>query len=367
MIFQTGIDLGSSGTKRVTLLVFPLFSYYRLLSSSSSRGRKIYLIPSHRVLLRYLPKEITRPEEARSYLQEEILSLLKDREVLWKLWWEEGRARVLVAEPEGKLEKGAFWDAEPVALARAFLATGLKNGELVDFGRRKVTLVRIRKGRLAGFQCFLNGHRELDFEDSSGPFVLSGGGSLSPEVEKFFAGKEIKRVSAVSPEKVSAFGAALWGVFGRDLPAFHSYFLEVDPEKVRRLSVALLAGLAFSSLLWGGLKFWVPKMHRELKAGERALFSKYYPGTPVVAPLKQLKTMIEEARRPDFQTLLKEALEGLPKETKIIDLTFEEGVLKIKVEIPEDKAGELPGRLSAVKKIPGGTEIVTLEFDGEGS
>ncbi|OAQ19886.1 hypothetical protein [Thermosulfurimonas dismutans] len=367
MIFQTGIDQGASGTKRVTLLVFPWLSYYRFVSSSSSRGRKIYLISSHRVLLRNLPEEITYPEEARSYLEEEILSLLKGREILWKLWWEKGRARVLVAEPEGKLEKGAFWDAEPVALARAFLATGLKNGEIVDFGRRKVTLVRVREGRLSGFRCFLNGHLELDFEDSSGPFVLSGGGSLSPEVEKFFAGRETKRVPAVSPEKVSAFGAALWGVLGCDLPAFHSYFLEVDPEKVRRISRAMLAGLVLSFLLWGGLRLWVPRMHRELKAQERVLFRKYYPGTPVVAPLKQLRAMIEEAKRPDFQSLLKEALEGLPKESKIMALTFEEGKLKIKTEIPEEKAGELPGRLTEVKKIPGGTEIVTLEFDGEKS
>ncbi len=300
MIFQTGIDQGASGTKRVTLLVFPLFSYYRLISFSSSRGRKIHLIPSHRVLLRNLPEEITRMEEAERYTKEEILSLLKGRDILWKLWWEGGKARVLVAEPEGKLKKGAFWDAEPVALARAFLTTGLKSGEIVDFGRRKVTLVRIRGGRLSGFRCLLNGHREFDLGDSSGPVLVSGGGSLSPEVEKFLTGREIKRISAVSPEKVSAFGAALWGVLGRDLPAFHSYFLELDPEKVRRLSRAMLAGLVLSSLIWGGLKFWVPRMHRELKARERALFRKYYPGTPAVAPLKQLKAMIEEAKRPDF-------------------------------------------------------------------
>ncbi len=48
-------------------------------------------------------------------------------------------------------------------------------------------------------------------------------------------------------------------------------------------------------------------------------------------------------------------------------LTFEEGKLRIKAEVPENKAGELPGRLSEVKKIPGGTEIVILEFGGEGS
>ncbi|HFC98618.1 MAG TPA: hypothetical protein ENJ40_09240 [Thermosulfurimonas dismutans] len=365
MIIQTGIDQGASGTKRVTLLVFPLLSYYRILASSP-RGRKIYLIPSHRVLLRNLPQEITRPEEAENYLQEEILSFLKERDILWKLWWEEGRARVLVAEPEGRLEKGAFWDAEPVALVRAFLTTGLRNGTLVDFGRRKVTLVRVREGKLAGFRCFLNGYRGLEGEDSSGPLVVSGGGSLSPEVEGFLAGKEIKRVPAVPPEKVSAFGAALWGVLGRNLPTFHSYFLEIEPEKVRRISGTLLVGLVLSSLLWGGLKFWVPMIHRELKARERALFRKYYPGTPVVAPLKQLKAMIEEAKRPDFQSLLKQALEGLPKEARIMVLTFEEGKLRIKAEIPEKKAGDLPGRLSEVKKIPGGTEIVTLEFGGEG-
>ncbi len=366
MIFQTGIDQGASGTKRVTLLVFPFLSYYRVLSSSP-RGRRIYLIPSHRVLLRNLPPEITRPEEAERYLQEEILSFLKDRHILWKLWWEEGRARVLVAEPEERLEKGVFWDAEPVALVRAFLTTGLRNGTIVDFGRRKVTLVRVREGRLAGFRCFLNGQREFEEGDSSGPLVVSGGGSLSPEVEKFFTGREIKRVPAVPPEKVSAFGAALWGVLGRNLPTFHSYFLEIEPEKARRISGILLTGLILSSLLWGGLKFWVPVIHRQLKARERALFHKYYPGTPVVAPLKQLRVLVEEAREPGFQSLLKQALEGLPKEARIMALTFEEGRLRIKAEIPEEKAGELPGRLCEVKKLPGGTEIVTLEFGGEGS
>ena len=364
MIFQTGIDQGASGIKRVTLLVFPLLSYYRLLSSSP-RGRKIYLIPSHRVLLKNLPPEITRQEEAESYLREEILSLLKDRNILWKLWWEEGRARVLVAEPEGELEKGAFWEAEPVALTRAFLSTGLTDGAIVDFGLRKVTLVRVRGGRLASCRCFLNGQREFDFGEVPSPLVLSGGGSLSPEVEKLFAGKEIKRIPEVSPEKVSAFGAALFGILGRDLPAFQSYFLEIDPEKARKITGLLLAGLVFSSLIWGSLKFWVPVLHRELKARERALFHRYYPGTPVVAPLKQLKALIEEARKPQFQHLFKEALEGLPQGTKILSLTFEEGKLKIKVEIPEEKTRELPGKLAAIKKIPGGTEIATLEFGGE--
>ncbi len=366
MFFQTGIDRGASGTKRVTLLVFPFSSYYRVLSSSP-RGRKIYLIPSHRVLLRTLPREITRPREAETYFREEILSLLKDREVLWHLWWEEGRARVLVAEPEGKLEKGAFWDAEPVALGRAFLSTGLESGILVDFGQRKVTLVKIEQGRLAGFRCFLGEVPESEWRGVAGPFVLSGGGSLSTEVQNLFAGKNPTRVSAVPPEKVSAFGAALWGVIGRDLPSFQAYLPELDPERVRRLSGILLTGLLLSFLLWGGLKFWVPAIHRELKACQKALFLQRYPGVPAVAPLRQVKTMIEEARRPNFQVLLSRALEGLPAGTKILSLVFEEGRLRIKVEVPEGRAGNLPGRLIEIKKIPGNTEIVTLEFDGESS
>ena len=369
MFFQTGIDKGSSGIKKVTLFVLPFVSYYRIVSPFFS-GKQIYVIPSHQVLLKTLPKEITNIEEAKKYVKEEILSFIKGREVLWKIWWEKDRAKVLLAEPEGKIKKGFFWDAEPIALARAFLTTGLENGTILDFGQTKTTLVSIKNRHIQSFRCFLNGLEEFDkkfdLETYQGPFVLSGGNSLSPKIREYFKEKEVKRIKGVSPEKVSAFGAALWGVIGRHFPSFYSYF-GIDSKKAIQIEKLLLGGIALCSVCWLGLKLGVPKLQQKIILQEKALFKQYYPEIPPVSPLKQVKIMIKEYSSPKFEHLLKNALENLPSQARILEIIFKDNVLKLKLELPEDKAKNLPGKLSEMKKLPGGSVIIVLEFNHEKS
>jgi hypothetical protein len=361
VFFQTGIDQAATGIKKVSILAFPFFSFYRIVKEKQ-RGRKIYLVPSHRVLIRNLPSEIKEEKEARKYLEEEILSFLKGRTILWKIWWEKEKGRVLLAEPEGELKKNTIWDAEPVALARAFLSLGFKEGEVWDFGKRKITQVKIEKGCILDFKAFFE---EIPSEASipAGlPVLLSGGRSYSKEVLELFKEAEVKRIPFISAEKVSAFGAALWGVVGKELPSLSSTFAEYDPKTLTKFSIALSISLGFTLLAWGGIKLGTPLITKKLKLKQKEIFKQVYPNTPVVSPLTQIKIMIKEFETPGFYDFFAKILKSLPKEAKLLSIDYDGISFKVKVEAKEEVAKDLPGKISSVKKLPGGSEIIELEL-----
>ncbi len=364
MFFQTGIDSGTTGVKKVCVFASPILSFYRL-AGEKERGKRIYVIPSHRVLLKKLPQEIKDTSLARKYVESEVLSLLKGRSIIWKLWCEEDGWRVLLAEPEGKLPRGALWDAEPVALTRAFLTTGLKEGEVWDFGEKKTTRVIIKKGRLSFFQVFFETFPQDASPEKDSWILLSGGKSKKKEVLEFFKNTSLKHIEKVPPEKISAFGAALWGVVGRTLPAFHSSLWELSPETIKKLSIFLLTSLALTTLSWGSIKFLTPKIKKKLQIKEREIFKEVYHQTPVVSPLLQVKTMIEEEKKTNFYTLLKKALSSIPKQAKLFSINYDGINLSVKIEVSEELSKEISGNVSSVKKLPGGTEILELIFSRE--
>ncbi len=361
MFFQTGIDRGSTGTKKICILAFPPFSYYRLVGESE-KGKHIYVIPSHRVLLKSLPKDLKDTASARKYIEEEFLSLLKGREVLWKIWWNEGSFKALFAEPEGRLPKGAFWDAEPVALTRAFLSLGLKDGEVWDFGKKKITQVEIKKGRLHFFRVFWEIPKDVVSSEKKIPVLLCGGGSQTEEVIKLFKEIKLYRIKNVSPEKVTAFGAALWGVLGRGLPVFHSSTWEIPPQTAKKLSTTLIFSIVLMCSVWSSFKFLTPKMIQKFQIKEKKIFKKFYPNTPVVSPLTQVEAMVETIEHLEFYKILKDLLSKLPKNVKIYSLNYDGVKIKIKIEVQENDLKSLPGQITSVKKLPGGTEIVEIVF-----
>ncbi len=364
MFFQTGIDFGTSSTKKISVFTVPFTSFY-YLTGETEKGRKIYLIPSHKVLLKRLPKDVKDGVSAKRYLDSEILPILKEKKVIWKLWNEEGMWRVIIAEQPRKLPKGAIWDAEPLALTRAFLSSGFESGEVWDFGKKKTTRVIIKNKKISWFQVFFETLPENVSIQKEVKVLLSGGLSLKKEITEYFRGMNEIRLKGISPEKTSAFGAALWGIVGKHLPAFHSTLWELDQEVLKKLSVLLLGSLSLATVSWIGIKLFTPYLEKKLQIKETEVFRKVYHEPPVVSPLLQVKSMIEERKKENFYKLFKRILLNIPDKAKLISINYDGNELNVKVEVPEEVSKELSGNVSSVKKLPDGTEIVEITFSKE--
>ncbi len=365
-LFQTGIDPGTTGIKKVCSFVLPLFQYYKIFGEKE-KGRSVFIIPSHKVLLKKLPENIKDEKEAKRFLREEILGYLKGK-FLWKIWWEKGKGKVIIVETERELKKNEVWDAEPLALTRVLFAERIYTGDIFDLGKSKITWLKIKDKRIEKFRVFMD--YEEFFEDVKSfsfekEILLCGGKSRDKKiVEKLqeVVGKEAKIISVVSPEKASAFGGSVLEVLGKSLPVF-SEKISTSPEMYIKLSFALGICVIFTGTALITLDVFSSGILKKLKLQEKKLFNSAFPGTRAVAPLKQLKVMMSNEENSFYKTFA-EFLKQKPPETKIIELDYEAGILKVKLEVPGGKKSGFPGKVISIKNLPDGSEIVELEFKG---
>jgi hypothetical protein len=364
--FQTGIDPGTTGIKKVSSFVLPFFQYYKI-TGEKERGRLIFLVPSHKVLFKKLPKEVKDEKEAKRFLHEEILGYIKTK-VFWKIWWEKEEGKVIIAEIDKELKKNAIWDVEPFALARILLAEGIETGDIVDLGNSKITWIKIKNRKIERFRVFMD--YEEFFEEAKGisfekKILLSGGKSRDRELVKKFEetlGKKVRITKLISPEKASAFGASLLGVLGKSLPVF-SEETSYSPETYIKLSFVLGICLIFTGTAILTLDTFSSQVLKKIKLEEKKLFKSAFPGIRPVAPLKQLKVMLN-TKKTGFYKIFADFLKQIPERVKIIEIDYEAGVLRAKLEVSQREKPEFPGKVISVKNLPGGTEIVEIEFKG---
>ncbi len=410
MLFRTGIDHGASGPKSVTILSLPGWPRFRVVSSRFS-GKRIQVVPAQNVLVKTIEAPVNDSRRLRKYLQSEILLNYPEKRLSWSFKKKADRMvqLVLMEPPEGAVNGREAIEAEPLALARVFLASGLRDGYALDIGKSKTTLVELADEELKGFRCLLRGCAHIDarlaqekglsldkaekyrkekgledpliqqiFEETfasleinpSKVLLLSGGGSRTRGLERLFPKNHISRNPFVPEELSSALGAALGTLAGKRLPSFEIDALP-SPEFLKRMlaawSLALVVGLFSMAFIKGYSQRILVGIQRQ----EVALFKKHFPGTPVVSPAMQLRALKERLQAPRFSARLAHALEGFPPSVRLFRISYQDAGLKIAGEAPaslklEDMARKAGGRLTSIKEITGERREFVLEIkDGK--
>ncbi len=406
MFFRTGIDQGASGPKSVTILCLPGWPRFWVASSRFS-GKKIQVVPAQNVLVKTIEAPVNDSRRLKKYLQSEILLNYPGKRLLWSFKKKAGFVQlVLMDPPEGAFAGREAVEAEPLALARVFLASGFKDGYVLDVGKSKTTLVELADEELKGFRCLLRGCAYIDsrlaqerglsldkaeryrkekgledpvirqlFEETLAPLdinpmkilLLSGGGSRTKGLEGLFPKNIVSRNPFVPEELSSALGAALGTMIGKGLPSF-----EIDarpsPEFLKRALVAwtLALGVGLFSMVF--VKGYSHRILAGIQRQEVALFKKHFPGAPVVSPARQLRALKERLQTPRFSARLAQALEGFPPSVRLFRLSYQDADLKIAGEAPaslnlEDMARKIGGRLTSIKEIPGDRQEFVLEIN----
>ncbi len=363
MFFQTGIDKGSFKEKRVNLLVFPLTRFYKKIYFSIN-SKKVYVYPSHRCFIRKLPEEITSLKEARKFIEEEYAYLKEN--AFWEIWWKGKQGKVIFVEFEG-IKRDGILEPEPFCLLRAFLSQGLKEGELWDFGKSKITYIKIKNEDIDFMMVFL-GEKALeevrDFVNErvwESPVLLSGGMSRDEKVLYIFRDREVKRVKEVPPEEVSAFVGALYGIYARWLPSVFasSKYNETFLKRSIFLSSISLALLITSYL---GIYFSSEHFIKKFKKEQIEIFQKTFPQTKAIAPILQTQSFIKSLKENKFFKKLADFLENLPSSAELLSLNYREERLVVKVQCKKGVCDDLPGKIISLKNLPDGTEILEIEF-----
>ncbi len=373
MIRFTGVD----GEKKVSVSWSP---FKRRWEISSKLGRKIYTVPSDKVLIKREETEIKDPFLLKKALALEIEERFGN--LLWDVRLSEGvYCLALVKDYETPADAYAL-DPEPFALARAFVATHGQEGLLLDIGKRKTTFVGIKNGRMETYRVLLKGtdflvrflaekegipqeeaHRvvlsdglenpsveegfkriisSIGKDLTEGEILLSGGGAKLKGLKDLFKGAFLP--SVVEPTHFSALGSAL-KYFVRDCsPDFRKE--ELSERDLKR--VALVLGASF--LLFAAVNLSADYVKKELTSTfreiERKEFKRKFSNIPAVAVRDQVKSFAVGEDFPLSRKLL--ALSELLKEgVKIYRLEFTKDKL---IVVGETKSRELVSDLP-LKKI----------------
>ena len=387
MIRFTGID----GEKKVSVSWSPFKRRWEITSKS---GRKIYTVPSDRVLIKREETDIRDP-----FLLKKALALeIEERfgALLWDVRFSEGGyCLALVKDYETPADAYAL-DPEPFALARAFVAIQGQEGLLLDIGRRKTTFVEIREGQMESYRVILKGTDFLvrllaekrGFSEGEAAKILLSEGLENPLVEEGFkriissigksltereillsgGGAKLKGLrdlfkgalfpSTVEPTHFSALGSALKYVVKDCSPDFRKE--ELSERDLKR--VALVLGASFLlflavNLSAGYVKKELTSTFREI---ERREFKRKFPDIPAVAVRDQVKSFAVG--------------EGFPLSRKLLDLSklLKEGVKIYRLEFAKDRlivVGEAKSRellsdlpLKKIKQTPEETYEFELEL-----
>ena len=400
MLFSTGLDQGKEGLKQVTIFYLPGLRRWWLIRGPFT-GTKIEIIPSQDVLIKTFPAPIKDPRRLRKFIQSELLLRYPDRRLLWGFKRENDQVQVIIVEAPGESFTGAL-EPEPLALARVFLACGLKDGYVLDIGRSKTTLVEMKEGRLFGFRCRLKGcdyvdqmvaqrkglrpeeaetlRQEVGLEDEDikyffqalipslepgRPVLVTGGGAKTKGLPSLFPKNDLQKNPFVSEEKASALGAALSPVLGKGLPSLRKE-IELPPVVLKKALVVWGLALALGLVSQAAVNILTKKTLHRIQAQEVAVFKKYLPGQPVISPIRQLKALKDRWQSPKVSSTLAMVLKHLPAAVKIHAFSYQGGVLRFELEAPskvklEDLVQITGGELKVIREMPSGTREFSLE------
>ena len=355
MFFQTGIDEGTTRRKTVSIFKIPFTNFYKVWGEKP-KGKKIKIISAKKCLLQKLPSEVQNHGDVLKYINSEFLKYLEGKRVLWKVWWKEKEGYICIIDVTEEKENQEF-EAEPIALARTFIASGGETGEVWDFGESKITRVWIKNKNPCKMRVYFDDIKPSF--PSPGTTVLLTGGRREEYLSKF---KEYELIEPViSPEKAVALGGALAGIVGKDLP----FFSKETSEEVKRAYFKTATALLTASLITMGSVFILKELKlpivKSFKVRERKIFKKYFPNIPAVAPLSQVKAMIAE-RKNSFYEKLSTVLNQLPKEVKLLGVYYDETGLKVKIQVQQGINFSIEENATEVKTLPDGSKILEVQL-----
>jgi len=361
---------GIEDSKRVSIDYNPLKKSWKL---STKIGKKIYVIPSDRVLVKKekLPQGIEKPSQLRKYLSVKYGRFLFDFELLK----DKGFYYLVLVKNFQPPEDYYALEPEPFALARLSFPVGEPNLQILDIGRRKTTYVEVENNRLKTYRVVLKGTNYLSEEISKRlnisperakellttegcnldpvkraleeilsqiplkgeiPLLLSGGGGELKGLENLLKVERIVDLKLVDKELYSPLGAALKFVYPSGSPPFKRAEVSLKDLQIFALSSLTVVGVVFLFNLFTG--YLKSDYLKRLKLTEEKLFKEKYPDLPpveVVEQLKSLKAMEGKSVLP----LLDRALSSLPKGVKIYKLLYKDGRLVVKGEASKSVLG----------------------------
>ncbi len=355
MFFQTGIDEATTRRKVISVLKIPFTSTYKIWGERL-KGRRIKVISSKKTYFQKLPQDVKNREQVLKYIKSEFLKYLGDRKILWKAWWDGGEGFVCIIDVSEEKE-GQEFEAEPIALTRTFIASGGTTGEVWDFGESKITRVWIKDKKPYKMRVYF-GDVKPEPPTSSTLVVLTGG--KREKYTSLFKNCDVLE-PAISPEKATAFGGALAGIIGKNLP----FFGKETSVELKNAYFKTATTLATASLIIIGSVFVLKEVKipivKSFKTRERVVFKKYFPDIPAVAPLSQVKAMLTQ-RKSDFYQKLTKALTELPKGVNLLGIYYDENGFKIKVQVQQGLKFSLEENATEVKTLPDGSKILEVQL-----
>ncbi len=382
-MLYTGID----GNKIVSVDYNPFKKNWKI---SSKIGKKIFVIPSDKVLIK---KERTpeglKERDLKRFLKTKYKNFLFDYTFLGDYY-----ILVLVKDFEPPQDYAAL-DAEPFSLARLKNLVKSENLQILDLGKRKTTWVLVENGEFQSYRVlnkggsFLmdalikNGYSIQEAESilleeglnskilkeefqkilnnlplhTNHPLLLSGGLSKLKGIKEFFEEKkfQVMDLNLVEPEKFSALGAALKFVYKDNSPSFKRP--EVSPAEIKIFVISLLVIVIsfFASAKF--LDSLVKDFHLRIKEKEKLLFSQKFPELPPVAVVEQLRTM-QKQKKVSILPAMEGLLEKIPEGVKIYEIGFIDGVFYVKGEAPADMLDKI--KPTKYKKLENGNILFEI-------
>ena len=353
-------------------------------------GKKIYAVSSDRSLVRIEKTDIRDPYDLRRYLTMEVEE--RFGEVLWDVKLIDDTYCLSIVKDFIPPDDMFSMEPEVFSLARVCRALSLEDCSVLDIGRRKTTLVKVREGKLISYRVVLKGGDYIDehiskalglspeearrikfseglknegVREAMGRIIsslgvelegetvlLSGGGSRLRGIEELF--DRVVRNSYVEPELSTAFGASLKFVFRDCSPDFREEELS---EKQLRNALLIMGS---SILLFLGSLSSLSTIEKgvvgELRRAEREAFKKEFPTLPAVAVRDQVKSMLQGESYGLTKRLLSLA-DKLREGVEIYRIEFKDGKLRVFGVARDEKVARELGAESMKKTPEGGFEF----------
>lgn len=352
---------------------------------SKRKGKKIYVIPSDKCLIRVGKAEVKNRWELRDILKFEVEEY---ENVLWDFSLS-GEKYYLVLVKNFEIPHDFFaLDCEIFTLVRLSKILNVPNLAVLDLGRRKTTYVEAENYELKVYRVVLKAgdyitekvskNMEIPYEKAesikvkeglSNPSVrsafeeiledlgislnekkilLSGGTSRLKGIEDYF--KSVLRNSYVSPEMNSAFSGALKFVYRDASPSFRQE--ELSPKETKFLlgTLATATFLVFSFSL--GKEAIKREFIKEMNKKKKELFVQRFPELPPVLVDEQVRNF-SLSRRNSLLAGIKEVFSMLPKGVKILEISYKNKVIKVRGIATEGLLNRIKNP-SNVRKTPEG-------------
>ncbi len=377
-MIYTGID-----GEKLYSVSYSLFT--RKWKESKRKGKKIYVIPSDKCLVRLEKSEVKNKWELREILRFEVEEF---GDVLWDCSLVGDRYYLVLVRDYEAPESYFALDCEIFTLARLSRILNEPNLAILDIGKRKTTYVETEDYELKLYRVVLKAgdyiterlSKELEvpyeraesikreeglsneivrsafeeiLEDLGIPLegkriLLSGGTSRLKGIEEIF--DNYLRNPYVLPEFNSAFSGALKFIYKDNSPSFKQEELSPKESKILLGLISLTAFLVFS---FNFMKETIKKEFlKEINLRKKNLFSQKFPELPPILVDEQLKNLANIEKK-SFLEGLKEAFLLLPAEVKISEISFKNNVIKIRGLATEEVLNNIKNT-SRVKKTPEG-------------